>query len=163
MSELTELTVGQPAPAFTLPSGDGQPVSLAQFRGQWVIVYFYPRDNTPGCTTEACGFRDAYSELQQAQAVVLGISTDSVASHAKFARKYNLPFLLLSDSDGQVARAYGSYGPKKFMGKTYEGVFRHTFIIDPQGQIAQIYRKVKPETHAQQVCQDLAQFQKSAP
>ncbi len=163
MREAVELAVGQPAPEFSLPGGDGQTVSLAQFRGQWVVLYFYPRDNTPGCTTEACGFRDAYPELQQTQAVVLGISTDTVASHAKFARKYHLPFLLLADIEGQVARAYGSYGPKKFMGKSDEGVFRHTFIIDPQGRIAQIYRKVKPETHAQQVQQDLARLQNLCP
>jgi peroxiredoxin Q/BCP len=156
-------TVGQPAPLFTLPSSDGQTISLAQFQGQWVVLYFYPRDNSPGCTKEACGFRDTYAQFQQAQTVILGISTDSVASHAKFIRKYNLPFLLLADTEGQVARAYGSYGPKKFMGKTYEGVFRHTFILDPQGQIVQIYRQVKPETHAQQVLADLAQWQHLTP
>ncbi|MCS6782902.1 MAG: thioredoxin-dependent thiol peroxidase [Gloeomargarita sp. SKYBB_i_bin120] len=157
---MRELTVGQPAPPFSLVSGDGQTVTLAQFRGQWVVLYFYPRDNTPGCTKEACGFRDIYPALQQAQAVVIGISTDPPESHVKFSRKYNLPFLLLSDPDGQVARAYGSYGPKKFMGKTFEGVFRHTFLIDPQGQIAQIYRQVKPETHAQQVLADLTRLQR---
>ncbi|APB32564.1 bacterioferritin comigratory protein [Gloeomargarita lithophora Alchichica-D10] len=163
MSESPALTVGQPAPLFSLPSGDGQTVSLGQFQGQWVILYFYPRDNTPGCTTEACGFRDTYAQLQQVQAVVLGISTDSVASHAKFIRKYDLPFLLLADTGGQVARSYGSYGPKKFMGKSYEGVFRHTFILDPQGKIAQIYRQVKPATHAQQVLIDLTQLQNATP
>jgi peroxiredoxin Q/BCP len=163
MSELPPLTVGQPAPSFSLPSADGQTITLAQFRGQWVVLYFYPRDNTPGCTKEACGFRDHYGELQQAQAVVVGVSTDSVASHVKFIRKYDLPFLLLSDSEGQVARSYGSYGQKKFMGKTYEGVFRHTFILDPQGQIAQIYRQVKPETHAQQVLVDLTQLRQTHP
>ncbi len=157
------LAIGQPAPPFTLPGSNGQPVSLAQFQGQWVVLYFYPRDNTPGCTKEACGFRDAYSQFQQAQAVILGISPDSVASHAKFIRKYNLPFLLLADTEGQVARTYGSYGPKKFMGKTYEGVLRHTFILDPQGKIVQIYRQVKPETHAQQVLTDLAQWQHPTP
>ncbi|MEN9208211.1 MAG: thioredoxin-dependent thiol peroxidase [Gloeomargarita sp. GMQP_bins_120] len=156
---MSALTVGQPAPDFCLVSGDGQTVTLAQFRGQWVVLYFYPRDHTPGCTKEACGFRDRYPALQQAQAVVIGISTDPPESHAKFSRKYNLPFLLLSDPDGQVARAYGSYGSKKFMGRTYEGVLRHTFLIDPQGQIAHIYRQVKPETHAQQVLQDLARLQ----
>ena len=163
MNDLPAVAIGQPAPLFSLPSSDGQTVSLAQFQGQWVVLYFYPRDNTPGCTKEACGFRDAYAQFQQAQAVILGISTDSVASHGKFIRKYNLPFLLLADTEGQVARAYGSYGSKKFMGKTYEGVFRHTFILDPQGKIAQIYRQVKPETHAQQVLTDLAQLQHPTP
>lgn len=142
------LTVGDPAPEFTLPDADGQPVSLADFRGQQVVLYFYPRDNTPGCTTEACGFRDRYADYQAANAVILGVSTDDAKSHTKFIAKHQLPFPLLVDEGGVVATQYGSYGLKKFMGKEYMGIHRSTFVIAPDGTIAQIYRKVKPADHA---------------
>lgn len=150
------LQVGDPAPDFQLLDATGQAVSLKMFRGQWVILYFYPRDNTPGCTDEACGFRDIYPELQTRQAVVIGVSTDSAQSHSKFINKYQLPFHLLCDPEGQVATSYDSYGLKKFMGKEYVGVHRYTFLINPEGKIEKIYLKVKPKNHAAEVLTDLA-------
>ncbi|MDM7325573.1 MAG: thioredoxin-dependent thiol peroxidase [Thermosynechococcus sp. Uc] len=153
------LTVGAIAPPFELPDARGQTVRLADFQGQWLILYFYPRDNTPGCTKEACTYRDVTPVLGERNVVVLGISPDSVASHAKFQQKLNLPFPLLSDADASVAQAYGSYGPKKFMGKEYLGVYRDTFIIDPAGKIAAIYRRVKPDAHVAQVLADLERLQ----
>lgn len=150
------LKVGDQAPDFTLPSSDGSPVSLSQFRGQTVVLYFYPRDNTPGCTTEACGFRDHFAAYQGIPAVIVGISTDSVACHRKFRDKYQLPFLLLADEDAAVSTAYGVYGPKKFMGKEYLGIQRTTFVIDPQGKIQQIFTKVKVATHAEDILKQLA-------
>ena len=157
------LDVGDSAPDFTLPNQDETPVSLANFQGQWVVLYFYPRDSTPGCTKEACGFRDRNADYQSRKVTILGISPDTAKSHQKFIEKQTLPFTLLSDPESEVARAYESYGPKKFMGKEYEGVYRQTFIIDPQGQLAKIYRKVKPAEHAEQVLQDLEQLQVTSP
>ncbi len=151
------LNIGDPAPDFALPDAAGKIVRLADFRGQTVVVYFYPRDNTSGCTKEACGFRDAYPDFQGRDVVVLGISADDAKAHQKFINKYQLPFPLLCDADGKVAASYGSYGLKKFMGKEYMGVFRHTFVIAPDGTIAQIYRKVKPDAHATQVLQGLVE------
>jgi thioredoxin-dependent peroxiredoxin len=148
------LQVGDTAPDFALPDAAGNLVKLADFRGQRVVLYFYPRDNTPGCTKEACGFRDAYASYQE-KAVVLGISTDDAKSHAKFAAKFDLPFPLLIDQGGEVASRYESYGLKKFMGKEYMGISRSTFVIGPQGTLEKIYRKVKPETHANEVLADL--------
>lgn len=150
------LSPGDPAPEFSLPDGEGNTVRLSDFRGKRVVLYFYPRDNTPGCTKEACGFRDAYPDYQSSGVVVLGISTDDAKSHTKFTTKYNLPFPLLSDADGQVATTYDSYGLKKFMGKEYMGISRNTFIIGPDGKIEKIYRKVKPEAHATEILADLA-------
>lgn len=152
------LTAGEPAPEFELPDAEGNPVSLRGLRGKWVVVYFYPRDNTPGCTKEACGFRDIYADYQNSDVVVLGVSTDDAKSHTKFATKYDLPFPLLVDEGGTVASSYGSYGLKKFMGKEYMGITRSTFIIDPEGNLAKIYRKVKPEPHAQEVLADIAEL-----
>ena len=150
------LAVGDMAPDFSLPDGDGNVVNLADLRGKYVVLYFYPRDNTPGCTKEACGFRDNYESYSSQEVVVLGVSTDDAKSHTKFTTKYELPFPLLSDEGGTMATQYESYGPKKFMGKEYVGISRKTFIIDPEGKIAKIYPKVKPEPHAQQVLEDLA-------
>jgi peroxiredoxin Q/BCP len=150
------LNVGDPAPDFSLPDAQGNIVNLSDFKGKQVVLYFYPRDNTPGCTKEACGFRDAYAAFQDANTVVLGVSTDDAKSHEKFATKFQLPFPLLIDADGQVATAYDSYGLKKFMGKEYIGITRNTFVIAPDGTIAKIYKKVKPETHAEQVLADLS-------
>jgi peroxiredoxin Q/BCP len=150
------LKPGDPAPDFSLPDMEGKVVHLSDFRGQWVVLYFYPRDNTPGCTKEACGFRDAYPDYQSLGVVVLGISTDDVKSHAKFASKFDLPFPLLSDAEGQVATSYNSYGLKKFMGKEYMGITRNTFVINPGGKIAKIYLKVKPEPHAAELLTELA-------
>lgn len=153
------LIVGAIAPPFELPDATGQPVRLSDFQGQWVILYFYPRDNTPGCTKEACAYRDVSATLGDRNVVILGISPDSVASHAKFQQKLDLPFRLLADVDTSVAQAYGSYGPKKFMGKEYLGVYRDTFLIDPTGKIAAIYRRVKPDAHVAQVLADLERLQ----
>lgn len=147
---------GDAAPDFSLPDGAGKLIRLADYRGQWIVLYFYPRDNTPGCTKEACSFRDAYADYQSSDVVVLGISTDDAKAHQKFATKYSLPFPLLTDADGQVATAYESYGLKKFMGKEYLGISRNTFLINPEGNIEKIYLKVKPDNHAAEVLADLA-------
>jgi thioredoxin-dependent peroxiredoxin len=150
------LTVGDLAPDFTLPDSDGKPVSLQDFRGQWLVLYFYPRDLTPGCTQEACGFRDLSPQLPT-QVAIIGISTDNGKSHQKFITKHQLSFPLLSDTSGEVATLYDSYGPKKFMGKDLVGVYRRTFLISPEGKIAKIYPKVKPAAHAAEVLADLTQ------
>lgn len=140
-----------PAPEFTL--GD---TSLSDFRGRWVVLYFYPKDNTPGCTTEACGFRDARDELTDLGAEVIGISADEPASHEKFKTKFNLNFKLLSDPDKKVITAYGCWGPKMF-GK--EGILRRTFLIDPNGVIQKVYGRVTPVGHAEQVIAELKRLQ----
>lgn len=152
------LSVGEPAPTFELPDAEGKTFRLEDLQGKWVVLYFYPRDNTPGCTKEACGFRDAYTDYQDKNVVVLGVSTDDAKSHTKFATKHSLPFPLLVDEGGSVASAYESYGPKKFMGKEYIGITRRTFVIDPDGRLAKIYPKVKPEPHAQEVLADLTKL-----
>ncbi|MFM7528398.1 MAG: thioredoxin-dependent thiol peroxidase [Nodosilinea sp.] len=149
------LSPGDPAPDFSLPDAGGKTYSLADLKGQRVVLYFYPRDNTPGCTKEACGFRDAYGAYQEKNVVILGVSTDDAKSHAKFTAKYELPFPLLVDRDGAVASRYGVYGLKKFMGKEYMGVTRSTFVIGADGTLEQVYLKVKPETHADTVLADL--------
>lgn len=145
------LNIGDPAPDFSLPDAQGNIVNLADLKGQRVVLYFYPRDNTLGCTKEACAFRDAYSEFQAKDVVVLGVSTDDAKSHNKFTTKFNLPFPLLIDEGGKVAETYDSYGLKKFMGKEYMGISRNTFVIGADGKIEQIYKKVKPEHHAQEI------------
>ncbi|HMO97029.1 MAG TPA: thioredoxin-dependent thiol peroxidase [Tepidiformaceae bacterium] len=142
---------GADAPDFTLPDQNGDAVALADLRGKWVVLYFYPRDDTPGCTREACNFRDNHRAIQEAGAVVLGVSGDSTASHAKFAQKYSLPFPLLADDGNQVARAYGAWGEKKNYGKTYEGIIRSTMVIGPDGKIAKVWKSVKPDAHGEQV------------
>ena len=149
------LQPGDPAPDFSLPDAAGNIVSLADFKGQRVMLYFYPRDNTPGCTKEACGFKDNYAALQAKEVVVLGVSTDDAKAHKKFIDKYDLPFPLLCDTEAEVSTAYESYGLKKFMGKEYMGIKRKTFIIGPDGTLEKIYPKVKPADHAAQVLQDL--------
>lgn len=146
---------GQLAPPFTLLAEDGSEVHSADLRGQKVVLYFYPRDNTPGCTVEAKGFRDHHEALVEQGAVVLGVSRDSVRTHAGFKEKQGLPFSLLSDPDGEVISAYGSWGPKKFMGRSFNGILRQTFLIDSQGRIAKHYPKVTPKTHAEEVLADL--------
>jgi thioredoxin-dependent peroxiredoxin len=150
------LNVGDAAPSFSLPNAAGETVTLASLRGQYVVLYFYPRDNTPGCTKEACAFRDQFAEFGQRNAVILGVSTDDAKAHNKFIDKFQLPFQLLVDADGAMAATYDSYGLKKFMGKEYMGISRNTFLIDPEGKIAKIYLKVKPETHPAAILQDLA-------
>ena len=145
------LQEGMQAPAFTLADKDGKIVSLSDFHGKKVILYFYPKDNTPGCTRQACAFAAAYSEFEKKNAVVIGISKDSVSSHVKFAEKYNLPFILLSDSELQAIQSYGVWQEKKLYGKTSRGVVRTTFIIDEQGKIIKVMPKVKPDTNAADV------------
>jgi len=150
------LQIGDPAPDFTLPDQAGTAVKLSQFKGQRVVIYFYPKDDTPGCTKEACNFRDQWGAFEKQAITVLGISKDGASSHAKFIAKYDLPFTLLSDAEPcPVAAAYGRYGLKKFMGKEYMGMMRHTFVVDAEGKIEKIYTKVKSETMADDILSDL--------
>jgi thioredoxin-dependent peroxiredoxin len=142
---------GKPAPDFELTSDAGEQVKLSDLRGTPVVLYFYPRDDTPGCTVQACGIRDAYSEFQDRGAVVLGVSTDDLASHVKFRDKYELPFTLLADPKHEVSEDYGVWVEKKYSGKKYMGVERSTFLIDSQGNVAKVMRRVKPDTHADDV------------
>lgn len=143
------------APEFSLPDQSGQPRTLADFLGQWVVLYFYPKDDTPGCTKEACSFRDGFARFKRAGIVVLGVSADSVRKHAKFVEKYELPFLLLADESKIVVEQYGVWAKKKFMGREYMGILRTTFLIDPAGKIAKIYENVKPEEHAEEVLSEV--------
>ncbi len=146
-----ELLAGAAAPEFSLPDAAGQQRQLEDFRGEWLLLYFYPKDDTPGCTKEACAFRDGYQELRRRGVQVVGVSLDNMASHRAFANKHRLPFPLLSDSGGHVAERYGalwSFGPVRFSR-------RHSFLIDPQGRIAEIYRSVDPDSHYHQVLDDL--------
>ena len=149
------IPVGSDAPDFTLEDESGTPRRLSEYRGSPVVLYFYPKDDTPGCTKEACNFRDDYSAYQQAGVVVLGVSPDNVKSHAKFKTKYELPFTLLADEGHQVCLQYAVWGPKKFMGKDYEGVLRTTFLIDAQGKIARVFENVKPEQHSAEILEAL--------
>ena len=149
------LEEGQQAPEFELPDQDGEPVALSDFSGQTVVVYFYPRADTPGCTTQACAFRDSREEYEEHDVTVLGISDDPVEDLQKFAEKYDLPFRLLSDESGEVADAYDSYGEKNVFGNTVEGVFRNTYVIDEDGEIAAVYEGVDPEGHAEEILADL--------
>lgn len=154
-AQATELAVGMPAPPFELKDQGGQLHRLADYHGRWVLLYFYPKDDTPGCTTEACNFRDDLPRLRALGVQILGVSVDDSGSHARFADKFHLPFPLLADTDGAVARSYGSltsFGPIKF-------AKRHTFIIDPQGRIARLYRDVKPSTHSREILEDMKALQ----
>jgi thioredoxin-dependent peroxiredoxin len=152
---IMNLKIDDLAPDFSLPDRQDNIIHLNDLRGKTVVLYFYPRDNTPGCTKEACGFRDRYSEFLAQNIVILGISGDDAKAHDKFIKKFDLPFPLLSDTDHQVAIAYDSYGMKKFMGKEYMGIFRNTFVISPEGKIQKIYLNVKPEPHPEVVYKDL--------
>jgi peroxiredoxin Q/BCP len=143
------------APQFSLPDQEQQIHTLSQYRGKWVVLYFYPKDNTTGCTKEACSFRDVNPLLKENNTVVLGISADSVSSHKKFAQSYQLPFPLLSDESKDTIRAYHAWGKKKFAGREYEGILRMTYLINPEGQIAKTYTNVNPATHAQDVVSDI--------
>jgi peroxiredoxin Q/BCP len=147
---------GKPAPDFELETDSGDKVKLSDLRGKQVVLYFYPKDDTPGCTTQACGIRDTYGEFENAGAVVLGISPDDAGSHEKFKQKYSLPFTLLADDDHHVAEEYGVWGEKKYMGRTYMGVDRSTFVIDESGNVKKVMHKVKPDTHADDVLAVLA-------
>ena len=150
------LEVGSKAPAFTLPDQEGNPVSLSDFLGSRVVLYFYPRDNTPGCTRQACAFARHFGEFQAQNTVVVGISKDSSASHLKFAQKYELPFVLLSDPELQAIQAYGVWQEKKLYGKVSMGVVRTTYLINEQGVIEKVMPKVKPETNAEEILAFLA-------
>ena len=142
---------GTEAPDFELTSDDGSTVRLSDLRGKPVVLYFYPKDDTPGCTTQACGIRDAWGEFERAGAVVLGVSPDDEQSHVKFKAKYDLPFTLLADTDHKIADEYGVWGEKTYAGKTYMGIFRSTFVIDADGNVAKEMRDVKADTHADDV------------
>jgi thioredoxin-dependent peroxiredoxin len=147
---------GTTAPAFKTTDADGETVNLKELKGQKVVLYFYPKDDTPGCTKEACSFRDAWAKFKKRGITVLGVSPDSEASHKKFETKYKLPFTLLADKDHVIADAYGVWGEKKFMGRTYMGVLRTTFLIDEKGKIKKVFEKVKPEDHANEVLEAFA-------
>jgi peroxiredoxin Q/BCP len=142
---------GATAPAFKTTDTNGKSLSLKDFRGQKVVLYFYPKDDTPGCTKEACSFRDGFLKFKKRGITILGVSPDSEKSHQKFTAKYKLPFTLLADTDHSIADAYGVYGEKKFMGRTYMGIHRTTFLIDEKGKIKKVFEKVKPDDHADEV------------
>ncbi len=161
VSSKKALTVKSVAPAFSLLDQDGKKRSLKEFRGKWVLLYFYPKDDTPGCTKEACAIRDGFPFFEKLDTVVLGVSTDSVKSHKKFIEKYKLPFTLLSDESKEVVELYGVWGKKKFMGREYTGTFRKSLLIDPKGRIAKIYDEVKPAVHADEVLADLKALRSS--
>jgi peroxiredoxin Q/BCP len=156
------LEAGQEAPTFTLTSDAGEDVSLEALRGAPVVLYFYPKDDTPGCTTQACGLRDAWRELSATGARVLGVSPDSVASHQRFRDKYSLPFTLLADEDHAVAEAYGVWVQKQRYGREYMGIERSTFVIDADGRLAAVKRRVKPDEHAEWALERLASLPQSA-
>jgi len=140
---------------FNLPDQDGKMHKLSDYKGKWVVLYFYPKDNTPGCTKEACGFRDYRNKFSQRNAVILGVSKDSVASHKKFAQKHGLNFPILSDEDKKVIKAYEAWGKKKFLGKEFEGTLRKTYLIAPDGKIAKVYPNVNPINHPDKVIADI--------
>lgn len=148
---------GQIAPDFELPSETGETVRLSDFRGKKVVLYFYPKDMTSGCTKEACSFRDNYPQYEEQGAVILGVSPDPPQSHVRFKSKYNLPFRLLSDDHHEVAEQYGVWGQKQMYGRTYYGVLRTTFVIDEQGKIAKVFTNVKPDGHGEEVLGALAE------
>jgi len=151
----------KPAPAFSLVDQNGATHTLEQYLGKWVVLYFYPKDMTPGCTVEACSFRDANKYLADLGAIVLGVSADSLGSHKKFATKQKLAFALLVDEEGSLAKKYGSYGQKKFMGRNFEGIYRNTFLINPAGVVQKVYQGVKPGEHVAEILSDLKGFLKT--
>jgi peroxiredoxin Q/BCP len=153
-----KLQEGDKAPSFQAPTNTGNDIALADLKGKPVVLYFYPKDDTPGCTKEACAFRDAYADFQKAGAVVLGVSTDPVKSHAKFVDKFRLPFPLLADESKEIVEAYGVWGEKTFMGRKYMGTNRVTFLIGPDGRIAKIWPEVRPEEHAREVLEAVQQL-----
>ncbi|MGZ4963114.1 MAG: thioredoxin-dependent thiol peroxidase [Limisphaerales bacterium] len=155
MSPNITLKEGDPAPDFAAPTNGGKTIKLSEFRGKNVVLYFYPKDDTPGCTTEACSFRDNLSDLTKRGVVVLGVSTDSVKSHDKFVEKFKLPFPLVSDESKQIVEAYNAWGEKSFMGRKYMGTHRITFLIGPDGKIKKIWPKVKPAEHVAEILEAL--------
>ncbi|MFH1095442.1 MAG: thioredoxin-dependent thiol peroxidase [Candidatus Micrarchaeota archaeon] len=150
-----ELEEGAKAPSFSLPDASGKIHRLEDYKGKTLVLYFYPKDDTPGCTVEACGFRDAERRIAEKGALVLGVSPDDAASHVKFAKKYSLPFTLLSDAAHQAAEKYGAWGKKKSMGREFEGIIRSTFVIGPDGKIRTAIYGVKPDGHAQEIMEKL--------
>jgi peroxiredoxin Q/BCP len=159
MAILPSQLTNKPAPAFSLPDQDGKMHSLADYRGEWVLLYFYPKDDTPGCTKQACAIRDSFPSFKELSAVVLGISVDSVKSHRKFADKYELPFTLLADENKEVVNLYGVWGPKKMMGREFDGTFRTSFLVNPEGVIEKVYENVDPDSHAATALADLKMLQ----
>ena len=155
-----KLRVGQVSPDFKLLDQNGKNHTLSAYRGKWVLLYFYPKDDTPGCTKEACGIRDVFPQFGKLKAVVLGVSVDSVKSHKKFVQKHKLPFTLLADEDKKAVKQYGVWAKKKMMGREYMGTLRTSFLINPQGKIVKIYQNVKPEQHAEEVLADLKSLTK---
>jgi len=149
------IKVGDAAPLFELPDQNGKTHKLADYRGRKVLIYFYPKDGTPGCTTEACQIRDNFPKFEETKVAVLGISTDSPESHKKFSQKYKLPFTLLADTNKEVVKTYDVYKPKKFLGREFLGTVRTSFLIDEAGKIIKIYENVKPAIHAEEVLRDL--------
>ncbi|MDE2001682.1 MAG: thioredoxin-dependent thiol peroxidase [Patescibacteria group bacterium] len=153
------LHIGETAPEFSLPDKEGKVHSLKDYRGKWVVLYFYPKDNTPGCTIEACGMRDHFPAFEKVKAAMLGVSADPSASHRKFSDQYRLPFTLLSDESKETLARYGVWAEKSMMGRKYMGILRTTFLIDPHGKIAKIYEKVKPAGHAEEILADMRSLQ----
>jgi thioredoxin-dependent peroxiredoxin len=149
------ISSGKQAPDFTLPDENNTFRRLSDFRGRTVVLYFYPKDDTPGCTTEACNFRDNYSAYINADVVILGVSPDTTQSHGKFKEKFMLPYLLLADKEHKICQKYGVWGPRKFMGRDFEGVLRTTFLIDPNGKILKVFEKVKPSEHSAEVLAEI--------
>jgi len=153
-----DIKINQPAPKFSALDQTGQAHKLTDYLGQWLLLYFYPKDDTPGCTKEACDIRDRFKEFAAAKLAVIGLSPDSVESHGKFAEKYKLPFTLLADEDKKIVKAYGVWAKKTFMGKEYMGTKRTSFLINPQGIIAAIYENVKPDEHAAKILRDITKL-----
>lgn len=147
--------LGKPVPDFTLADQDGTMHALSQYRGQWVLIYFYPKDDTPGCTKQSCAIRDSLPDFKSLDCVVLGVSADTVQSHKKFAEKYGLPFTLLADTDKKAIDAYGVWRLKSMMGREFFGIVRTSFLVGPDGKVAKVYEKVDPKKHAEQILQDL--------
>lgn len=154
------VTIGNQAPLFILPDQNGKDHSISDYLGKWVLLYFYPKDDTPGCTKEACGIRDNFGEFKKKGIVVLGVSADSPKSHTKFALKYSLPFTLLADENKEVVELYGVWDKKKLMGREYMGILRNSYLIDPQGKVVKIFVGVKPEAHASEVLEAVENFSK---
>lgn len=153
------LHVGSQIPVFSIPDQNGEIRSDADFRGKWLVVYFYPKDDTPGCTTEACSFRDNFLELKEKGIEVVGISKDSVKSHKKFVDKYQLPFTLLANPDLDIIKAFGAWGKRKFWGREFSGILRTTFLIDPKGVVKKVYESVTPADHAKEILADWKSLQ----
>lgn len=160
MKKVYKLKIGTVAPDFTLADQGGRKHTLSDYRGEWVVLYFYAKDDTPGCTKEACSIRDDFPRFEKLRAKVLGVSVDSAASHKKFAEKYNLPFPVLADEKKEVVKKYGVWQRKKMMDREYMGTVRASFLIDPKGKIAKIYEKVDPAVHAAELLRDLAEFRR---